>query len=435
MGGHGHDGPGAVAREDVVGDPNGDLAAGHRVQGKGAGPDAGFVFGQLGAFQIGLGSGELLILLHRRGLCRRGNSRHEPMLGRQHHVGCPEQGVGPRGEHPDLLRLAIHLEINLGALAAADPVALHLLERVRPLNGVQVGQELFGIGGDAQHPLAHRLANHREAAHLALAVDDLFVGQHGAQLGAPIHRRLGDIGQALGIAEGALLSLGLAVGWVGQRLDRLGLVGGGVEPRVVDLQEDPLRPPKVFRIGGGQLARPVVAEAQRLDLARKIRDVGLGGDPRVLARLHGVLLRRQAERVPTHRVQHVEALGPAIARQDVRRRVPLGMPDMQAGPGGVGEHVEDVELRRQFRRRRSSPVQPMAQPEGVGFRNAVPRVPRPESLFRRPVPLPPGFNQMKRVLPPRHIRPLAWRDPPPLSNPVVQKGSVPHIYTKGVSQS
>ena len=202
---------------------------------------------------------------------------------------------------------------------------------------------------------------------------------------------------------GPLLGLGLAVGREGQRLDGLGLVCGRVEPRIVDLQEDPLRPPEVFWIGGGQLARPIVAEAQRLDLAREVGDVGLGGDPRVLAGFHRVLLGRKTKRIPPHRMQHVEALSPAIACQDICRRVALGMPDMQTCPRRVGEHVENVEFRRQIGSRRRPARQIMAQPEGVGFRNVVSRVPRPEGLLCRPVPLPPGFNQMERVLPPRHI--------------------------------
>ena len=139
-------------------------------------------------------------------------------------------------------------------------------------------------------------------------------------------------------------------------------------------------------------------------------------------------------------MQHIEALSPAIACQDVCRRVALGMPDMQTCPRRVGEHVENVEFRRQIGSRRRPARQIMAQPEGVGFRNVVSRVPRPEGLLCRPVPLPPGFNQMERVLPPRHIRPPAWRDHAPRSNPGVlypfpqiATGSVPPIYTKGAT--
>ena len=63
------------------------------------------------------------------------------------------------------------------------------------------------------------------------------------------------------------------------------------------------------------------------------------------AGLDGVLLGRQTERVPAHRVKDVETAHPGVARDDVGRRVPLGVPDMQARPRRIGEHVEDVLLR------------------------------------------------------------------------------------------
>ena len=60
--------------------------------------------------------------------------------------------------------------------------------------------------------------------------------------------------------------------------------------------------------------------------------------------LDRVLLGRQAERVPAHRVQHVVAAHAPGARHDVGGGVPLGMTDMQTDAGRVGKHVEDVAL-------------------------------------------------------------------------------------------
>ena len=61
--------------------------------------------------------------------------------------------------------------------------------------------------------------------------------------------------------------------------------------------------------------------------------------------LDGVLLGGQAVGVPAHRVQDVEAVHPLEAGQDVGGGVPFGVADVQPGPAGVGEHVEDVVLR------------------------------------------------------------------------------------------
>ena len=62
------------------------------------------------------------------------------------------------------------------------------------------------------------------------------------------------------------------------------------------------------------------------------------------SRLFGVLLGRQAEGVPTHRVQDVFAPHAAEAADDVGRRIAFRMADMQTVARRVGKHVEDVEF-------------------------------------------------------------------------------------------
>ena len=99
----------------------------------------------------------------------------------------------------DLLRRC-NFEIHFRAFAAANPVPLHFLERIAPVNRVEIGQQFLGVGGDAEHPLAHRLADDRKAADFALAVNDFLVGQHRAEFGTPVHRRFADVGKTFGIA-------------------------------------------------------------------------------------------------------------------------------------------------------------------------------------------------------------------------------------------
>ena len=86
-------------------------------------------------------------------------------------------------------------EIDLGPLAAADPVALHVLDRARPVDVVEVVDQPLGVGRDPQHPLGQRHAHDRIPAALALAVDHLFIGQHGTQLGAPVDGDQGPVGE------------------------------------------------------------------------------------------------------------------------------------------------------------------------------------------------------------------------------------------------
>ena len=122
--------------------------------------------------------------------------------------------------------------------------------------------------------------------------------------------------------------------------DRPGAVGFRVVPGVVDLQEDPLRPPVVVDVGGRRTAPRVVAEPERAQLALHVRDVLLGGDARVRARLHRVLLGRQAERVVAHRVQHVEAVHALEARVHVGGDVAERVADVEPDAARVREHVE-----------------------------------------------------------------------------------------------
>ena len=161
-----------------------------------------------------------------------------------------------------------------------------------------------------QHPLPERHADHGMAADVAAPVAHLFVRQHRAELGAPVHRHLGLVGEA----------------------------------HLEELAEDPLGPLHVAGIGGVDLAVPVVREAERLELLAVARDVAGGRHRRVLAGLHRVLLGGQAEGVPAHRVQHVEAAHALVAGEDVGRDVAFGVTDVQAFPGRIGEHVEHVVL-------------------------------------------------------------------------------------------
>ena len=276
------------------------------------------------------------------------------MLGRQHAIGRAEQRIGSRGEHVEKGVVAgqragvgpAQRKADPGALAAADPVALHLLHAVRPVEPVEPRQQPLGIRGDAQHPLPHGLADHRVAAALALAVDHLLVGQHRAQRRAPVDRHFGHVGQ----------------------------------PALVELEEDPLRPAIIVRVAGRDLAVPVVRKAQRPDLAAERVDVARGGVARVRAGLDRVLLGRQAERVPAHRMQDVEAAHPLVAGQNVRRGIAFRMPYVQPGRTGVGKHVEDVVF-------------------GLGAVDLG-----PESLVLQPVPLPLGLDVPGPVARPRGPR-------------------------------
>ncbi len=168
VGRHGHDGAGAVGGEHIVGDPDGDRLVVHRIEGVAAGEDAGLFLGQLGAVQLALGGGLVAVGSHRVSILRRGEALDKRMLGGDHHVGGAEQRVGPGGvnaqhlgtrrarptrflavELPgveqlaDVVRAAGRLgdgfvrradeEVDFGAGASADPVALESFNALGPV--------------------------------------------------------------------------------------------------------------------------------------------------------------------------------------------------------------------------------------------------------------------------------------------------------------
>ena len=115
------------------------------------------------------------------------------------------------------------------------------LDVLVPLEPVEPFQEPVGVRRDPKHPLLHRQADDRVAPTLADPADHFFVGEDGAQGRAPVdgHRCLVR------------------------------------EPPLEELQEDPLGPLVVLRVGRRDLALPVVGESQGLELLAEAVDVFL----------------------------------------------------------------------------------------------------------------------------------------------------------------
>jgi hypothetical protein len=312
VGGHGHDRASAVTHQHVVGDPHRHSGAVGRVDCVGAGKHPAFVLGQVGALEVALAGGLLLVGVNRVALDGSGQGVDQRMFGGDHHVGDAKNRVGAGGEHLEVAELGrLELEQQFGSFAATDPGLLHALGRVGPVHVFEVGEQALGVGGDPQYPLAQVAALHGEAADLGLAVDDFLVGQYGAQLRTPPHRALVDVGQAL----------------------------------FEQLEEDPLRPAVILGVSRIDLALPVVGKAEGFDLTTKVGDVVLGVGGGMGAGFHRVLLGGQAEGVPANRVEHVKTLGAFVARDDVGAGVALGVADVQTRAARVGKHVEHVVFR------------------------------------------------------------------------------------------
>ena len=235
------------------------------------------------------------------------------MLGGEHEIRRAEDRVRTRREDDDRRRIALgDRERDLRALGAADPVALGALGGLGPVDPLEVVQQPLGVVGDAEEPLLEQPLLDTRAAALTQPVLHLLVGEHRLVVRAPVDRRL------------------LLVG----------------EPLLEQLQEDPLRPLVVARIGRRQLVLPVDHEADATQLAAEVLDVLRDQPHRVPADLQGVVLRVDAEGVEPNGLEHAVPLQPLKSSMDVGPREREDVADVQPFGRRVRKHHQLVERGR-----------------------------------------------------------------------------------------
>ena len=315
VGGHAHHRSRAVLGQHVVGDPEGDqLAVGGIAHLCTDGHAAlRFVVGR--ALLLALAAHQVTEGLHMDRLLGAGELGHQWMLRCQHHIGDAENRVGPGGEHRDRLAAvpavgADHRKCKFGTAAATDPVGLHRAHPLWPaLELGQVVEQLVGVGGDLQEPLAQLALFHQGAgAPGAPFAVDLLVGQH-------------------------------------RLVDRVPVDGGFLlisQPSLEKLQKQPLGPAVVVAVTGRHLPAPVDREAEALQLGPHGGDVAVGPVARIHLPLDRRVLRRQAEGIPAHRMEHVAATHPLHPGDHIGDHVVAHMAHVQV-PRGIGEHREGIE--------------------------------------------------------------------------------------------
>ena len=268
---------------------------------------------------VGLGGAAVTAFLDERRDARiilRGFQRQR-MFGGDGNERRAHQRVRTRREYRDRIALAVHRELDFETFGAADPVALHDLDGLGPARQVvQFAQQFVGVGGDLEKPLRDFALFDQRAGAPAAAVDHLFVGEHGLVDRIPVHHRFLAVGQSL----------------------------------LEQTHEHALFVDVVFRLARGELARPVDRIAERFQLLAHVIDVGV-----CPLRRRGVVLDRgvfggQAERIPRHRLQHVEAAHAPIAADRIA--------------DGVVAHVAHVQRAAGVRQHRQTEI---FRPAGVFF--------------------------------------------------------------------
>ena len=191
------------------------------------------------------------------------------VLGGDHRVGHAEARVRSGGEDAQcLLGPALDGQVELCALGAADPIALHHLHALGPVEAVELGQQLVGVRGDLEEPLLEVALFHDVAGALTRPVGEhLLVGQDGLAARTPVDRGVGPVREA-GLQE---------------------------------LQEDDLVPVDVRRVVAAHLPAPVVDRTEAGDRLLQLGDAGLGELAGVRPGPDRGVLCGQAERVEPHR--------------------------------------------------------------------------------------------------------------------------------------
>ena len=314
VGGDGHDRACAVAGQDVIGDPDRDALAVDRVRRVRPGEDAGLGPVVRHPLDLGLPTGSRHVGVDFGLAFRVRQLADQGVFGRHDHERGAVQRVGPSGKDAQFVAAGLEVigragEDDLGALGSADPVGLHRLDRLGPDQTGEV-EQLVGVLGGPQVPLLEFALLDPGAAAPAMAVRafDLLAGQR-AVVGAPVHGRLGAVGEA-----------------------------GFEEP-----QEDPLVPAVVLGLAGDDLGVPIPAGAHRAQLAAHPVYVLQSPLVRVDLVLDRGVLGRQAEGVEADRLEDVLAVHAVEAAQGVRRRLHVPVTDVQI-PRRVVVHRQQVVL-------------------------------------------------------------------------------------------
>ena len=308
MPGHGHDGTRAVAHQHEIGDPQRYLVTRQRVN---RGNTKGHAL-LLHRLERRLGGICLDALCNERcdvgiGPGRLGRQR---MLRGDGHVGNTQQRIGPRRVDGQGLVLVLDVERQFHAFGAANPVALHCFDRVRPArHAIEFVEQLICIRRRLHEPLGNLPPLNQRVRTPAATVDNLLVRENGLVDRIPVHDRVFAVDQAL----------------------------------FEHLREQPLFPAVVFGPAGRDFPRPVVTVAETVELATHLRNVLV----RPFRRRHPVLdcriFGRHAERIPSHRLEHVFALHAVISGNNVRDCEHANVPHVKL-PARVREHREAVEF-------------------------------------------------------------------------------------------
>jgi len=119
------------------------------------------------------------------------------MFRGKYHVGNPKERVRAGGVNFQRFRMPFDFKSYVRPFRTANPIPLHLLHWLRPIQIVKILQEAFGVSSNFKNPLAYTFADNPGFASFAETIYNLFVGKAGFARRAPIDWAFGFVSQPL----------------------------------------------------------------------------------------------------------------------------------------------------------------------------------------------------------------------------------------------
>ena len=308
-----HDGTGSVTHQYIIRYPDRNFFAIHRIDGrKTIDCHTGLVLGKLRTLKIRLSGSHLAVGNH---LIPVFNLIFVfiqiRMLRGYNHVRHTKQRVRTSGINTQFLLFVLQGKIHLGTMGAANPVFLGNLHPLNVIQTVQIINQLVCVLRNFQHPLTLHLANYRAATALAHTIDNLLVGKTTFTGSTPVNRHLRLVGKSC----------------------------------FEQFQENPLGPLVIIRIRRVDFSLPVKGITKGLQLCFETCHIILRYFFGMYFIFNGVILCRQSKRIPSHRIQYVVALHPALPCHNIKSRVGTRMSYVKSLSGWIRKFYQSIVLR------------------------------------------------------------------------------------------
>ena len=217
------------------------------------------------------------------------------MLRSQYHKCCAVKCIRSCCVDSDLFISSIHRELYLSTVGLTDPVCLHLLNLLRPVQFVQVVQKSLCIFGNLEHPLTEVLLCYFRTAALTFSIDNFLVCKSGLTGRAPVDRELFLVSKA-GLKH---------------------------------LYKNPLSPFVEVRVCRVDLSVPVVKSRDLIDLSLDILYIFRCGLCRMNAHFDRVVFCRKSECIPSHRMNDIVSLKQFVTAPYIGDDISSPVSDMQ----------------------------------------------------------------------------------------------------------